>query len=249
MRRSIRTLARTGAALLVLAMTPRAALAQGAGASRIAVTVGPGIQLTSTSASTTTSFEAFSEDGSLTAGYSAKYQPTFEGGVIVRVRGAIGVGVAGSYLHDNGEADIHALVPHPFVFNQPRPLDGTTPALHEQAAIHFQAVYWIERTPHLDLIISGGPTFFHTTQDFVTDVSYTESPPFDTVTFTGATVSRDHESAFGGNVGVEAGWRLAPHIGVSAVGRYSRGTATFAARNADVVLGGLRLSGALRLVF
>jgi len=69
------------------------------------------------------------------------------------------------------------------------------------------------------------------------------------VTFTSASVTRDHESAFGGNVGLEAGWRLTPHFGVAAVGRYARGTATFMAQNSDVVLGGLRLSGALRLLF
>jgi len=247
-RQTIRTFARTVAALTAIA-APRAALAQGADAGRVAVTIGPGIQLTTTNATTTTTFEAFSEDGTMTAGYSAKYQPTLEGGVVVRVGGAFGFGVAGSYLHDNGDADIHALIPHPFTANQPRTLDATTPALHEQTAIHLQAVYWIQRSPRLDLIISGGPSFFHATQDFVTDVSYTETPPFDTVTFTSATVTQDHESAFGGNVGLEAGWRLTPHFGVAAVGRYSRGTANFGAENADVVLGGMRLSGALRLLF
>jgi hypothetical protein len=246
----LRTLARSIAtSALLFTMTPRAATAQAAGAPRVAVTVGPGIQLTSTSATTTTSFEAYSEEGTLTAGYSAKYQPSLEGGVVVRVRGALGAGIAGSYLHDDGEADVHALVPHPFAFNQPRAVDGTTPALHQQGAIHLQAIYWIEPTPRLDLIISGGPSFFRATQDFVSDVTYTESPPYDTATFTGATVVRDRKSAVGGNVGIEAGWQLTPHVGVAAVGRYSRATADFAAENAEVVLGGLRLSGALRLLF
>jgi len=171
-RQTIQTFARTIAALMALAV-PRAVLAQSADAGRVAVTIGPGIQLTRTDATTTTTFEAYSEDGTMTAGYSAKYQPTLEGGVVVRVRGAFGFGVAGSYLHDHGEADIHALIPHPFTVNQPRTLDATTPALHEQTAIHLQAVYWIQRSPRLDLIISGCPSFFHTTQDFVTDVSYT----------------------------------------------------------------------------
>ena len=78
----IRTLSRSiAAAALLCATAPRIAAAQAAGAARIAVTVGPGIQLTTTSATTTTTFEAYSEDGTLTAGYSAKYQPTLEGGV------------------------------------------------------------------------------------------------------------------------------------------------------------------------
>jgi hypothetical protein len=247
-RQTIRTFAHVIAALVALA-APRPAFAQGADAGRVSVTIGPGIQLTTTDATTTTTFEAYSEEGSMTAGYSAKYQPTLEGGVVIRVRGAFGVGIAGSYLHDSGDAGIHALIPHPFTVNQPRTLDATTPALHEQTAIHLQVAYWIQRSPRLDLIISGGPSFFHATQDFVTGVSYTETPPFDSVTFTSATVTRDHESAFGGNVGLEAGWRLTPHVGVAAVGRYSRGTASFTSENADVVLGGMRLSGALRLLF
>jgi hypothetical protein len=246
----IRTLARSMAAVALLcAITPHPVDAQTAGAPRVAVTVGPAIQLTTTSATTTTSFEAYSEQGTLTAGYSAKHQPSLEGGIVVRLRGALGVGVAGSYLHDAGEAGVHALVPHPFAFNQPRTVDGTTPALHEQTAIHLQAVYWIERSPRVDLIISGGPSFFRATQDFVSDVTYTESPPYDTAAFSSASVVRDRKSAVGGNVGLEAGWRLTPHVGVAGVGRYSRATADFAAENAHVVLGGFRLSGALRLMF
>jgi hypothetical protein len=71
-------------------------------------------------------------------------------------------------------------------------------------------------------------------------VTYAESPPYDTATFTGATVVRDRQWAVGGNVGVEAGWRFTAHVGVAAVGRYSRSTADFSAENAEVVLGGLR---------
>lgn len=246
----IQMLARSIAAVALLCViTAHPASAQTVGAPRVAVTVGPGIQLTSTSATTTTSFEAYSEEGTLTAGYAAKHQPTLEAGVVVRVRGALGVGVGGSYLHDDGGAGVHALVPHPFAVNQPRTVDGTTPALHEQTALHLQAIYWIERSPRLDVIVSGGPSFFRATQDFVSDVTYTESPPYDTATFTGATVVRDRKSAVGGNVGIEAGWRLTTHVGVAAVGRYSRGIADFAAENAEVALGGLRLSGALRLMF
>jgi len=65
-RQTIRTFARTVAALMAIA-APRAALAQGADAGRVAVTIGPGIQLTTTNATTTTTFEAFSEDGTMTA--------------------------------------------------------------------------------------------------------------------------------------------------------------------------------------
>src|SRR5690242_20204829 len=116
----IRTFVRSIAAVAVLAAMPRPAAAQSASNPRIEVTIGPGIQLTSINASRSLSFEAFSEEGSLTAAYSEKYQPTVEGGIVVRVRGALGVGVAGSYLHDDGVANVHALVPHPFRSNQPR---------------------------------------------------------------------------------------------------------------------------------
>jgi hypothetical protein len=235
--------------LLAVAATPHAASAQGPAASRVSVTFGPGIQLTSTTASSTTTFETFSEDGTLTSSYPTGHPATFDGAVTVRLGGALGASVAGSYLHHHGEADVHALVPHPFAFNQPRSVDGTTGVLNQQTALHVDLAYWIQRSPKLDLIISGGPSFFHATQDFVSEISYTQAPPYDTASFAGASVTRDHQSAVGANAALEAGWRLTPHVGVAAITRYSRATAAFTADEVRVTLGGLYLSGALRLLF
>ena len=107
----------------------------------------------------------------------------------------------------------------------------------------------IQRTAKLDLIVLGGPSFFHATQDFVSEISYTQTPPYDTASFTGASVIRDHQTAVGANAALEAGWRLTRHLGVAAITRYSRATADFTAADVQATLGGLYLSGALRLLF
>ena len=117
--------------------------------------------------------------------------------------------------------------------------------------MHVQAAYWAQLTPRLDLIVSGGPSFFRVEQDFVSDVAYTETAPYDTATFQGATVERQQQSVTGGNIGGEVGWRLARHFGLAGAVRYSRArppTSPAPARRRSPV-GGLHLGGGVRLLF
>jgi hypothetical protein len=217
---------------------------------RVGVTVTAGYQVSSPSFSQSITFEQFSEDGSLTTDYKTGVSPVVDWGVAVRIWKGLGVGVAGSYLRHTSPAQIHALIPHPFVFNQPRAVDGEVDAFHREMAVHIQALYWIQASDRLDLVLSGGPSVIQTDQEFVSDVTYTQSPPYDVATFSGASTNKARETAVGGNVGVEAGWRLTRHLRASALARYSHAKADFTAVGApEIVVGGLHVGGGVRVVF
>src|SRR5262249_31242553 len=139
---------------------------------------------------------------------------------------------------------------HPINANQPRPLTGASDASHRESAIHLQAVYWFQPTPRIDVLLSGGPSFMHVEQDFVSDVSYSQTFPYDTVAFTGATLTRETKNVTGANGGGQVGFRLMPHIGVAGLVRYSRATATFPdTGSTPIKLGGLEIGGGLHLTF
>jgi hypothetical protein len=80
----------------------------------------------------------------------------FDGGVAARLKGNFGVGVAVSWFSGKGEGAVTGTVPHPFLFNTPRPVNGTASGLERnELATHIQAVYVIPRGK-LDVAIAGG---------------------------------------------------------------------------------------------
>ncbi len=214
------------AALLALACA-RTASAQATPREHVAVFVGAGYQLNANTFSDTVTFESFAEEGSVKTGYSVRRGPHLDAGVVVRLWRGFGVGVAESSLHGTNPAQITGSIPHPIAANQPRTLTGTAGVTHNESTIHLQAVYWFQPTRRLDVMISGGPSRLRLEQDFVSNVSYTQTSPYDSVTFQGATLTRESKTVRGGNAGVMVGVRILRHLGVVGLVRYSSAHVAF----------------------
>lgn len=241
-------MAAAGAAGVLLAAAP--VHAQGIPSARVAVTVSAGYGITSRTFSQTTTFELFSEDGSLTSTYTVKRTPLFEAAATARLWRHLGAGIAFSSMRQTRGAQITAQIPDPFEFDQFHPITGAPSVLHDERAVHAQAAFWFAATRRLDVVVSGGPSFFTAKGDFVTDVTYADPFPYNAPVYQAATLTRSRKTTIGANVGVEAGWRLASHVGLAAVARYSRATADFtSAGGPSVVLGGLHAGGGIRLLF
>ncbi len=209
-----------------------------------------GYQPTEKTFSQSVTFEEYSEAGTLTTAYTTRRRPVADAGVTVRVWRRFGLGFSGSYLHDAGTATVSALLPNPFVFGQPRQIQGPASVAHTELAVHLQAVYWARPSPRLAVILSGGPTVFRVDQDFVSDVTFTHTDPYDTATYEGASVIRRRQTVTGSNIGGEIGWRLARHLAVAGAVRFSRATAVFPDTNAESVpVGGLHIGAGLHLLF
>ena len=195
-------------------------LAQGtAPDSRVAIDLTGGYQTSRATFTQTVSFEEYSETGSLTVNYATNGRPIAQAGVIARVWRNLGFGVAASSFSDSGTAQISALVPNPLVTGQPRQVNGPASVLHEEVVTQLQAVYWTQLTPRIELTVSGGPSIFRVDQDFVSDVSYTQTFPYTTATYQGATTVRQRQTVTGGSVSGDVGWRLARHLSLAGVAR------------------------------
>jgi hypothetical protein len=224
--------------------------AQGTPAEHVAITIGVSGQVTSTTFTQSISFEAYAETGTIDTTYSISQHARFTAGGVVRVWRGLGVGVSGTTMSATDPAQISGQIPHPINANSPRALSGTADTFHHQSAIHLQAVYWFQPAPRIDVLVGGGPSFMRVEQDFVSDVSYSQTFPYDTVTFQSATLTREQKSVTGFNVGGEVGFRLVGSIGVGALARYSRATASFPDTGASSVkLGGFEIGGGLHLTF
>lgn len=244
--RTFTILALVGAVAL---LAPASALAQDT--DRAAVTFTAGLAGPSASYTQTVTFEQYSENGSLTSTYSAARRPSFDGGVAARLWHGVGFGVALSYFRDPGSAQVTASIPNPLVFDQPRMLTGAAPVTHAEFATHLQATWWMRASPRVTVVLSGGPTVFEVTHDFVTDVAYTQDYPYTTATYDSASTVQQRTRAVGFNAGADAGWRLGAHFGLAGTLRYSHASVEFTdtSTGGSSAAGGIHLGGGIRLAF
>ncbi len=122
--------------------------------------------------------------------YDVGSGPFFDGGVLVRLAGGLYAGAAVSAFMKQDNGDIASTIPHPFFYNTPRSVAGAAENLERRELVtHVQAAYVISARNKLDIAISVGPSWFHVTQDLVTDMTFSERYPYDTATFTAASTA------------------------------------------------------------
>jgi len=238
--------------VLFAVLVPAIAGAQGPEA-RIRIGISGGIQTSGNAVSQDFTVTKNVEPATISADIPLDQAPIFDIGGWVRLAGRVGAGVSFSRLSRSSDATINASIPHPFYFNQPRAISGTQPGLHgEENALHIDAVLLAAATDTLELTVFGGVTVFSAKQDLVADVTYTESYPFDTATFTNATVLRQSASKTGYNVGADISWMFSERVCVGGLFRFSRATVDYSVSSTNqpsVDLGGLQAAGGIRFRF
>ena len=217
------------------------------------VSINFGVQPSSTTFTGSTAKPVYLETSTINTTYGVSNGQLFDGGILVRVAGGIGVGVAVSSFSKSQTAPVTGTIPHPFFFNTPRSISGTTAALDRSEMVaHIQAAYVVS-SKRFDVAISGGPSFFNVSQDLVADVTYADAYPYDSVTFTAATVTKVTATKIGFNAGADIGVKLSKNVGVGALVRFSRASLSFplagAATGVRADAGGLQVGGGLRLFF
>jgi hypothetical protein len=237
---------------LCAVLFPSAASAQSAGWNgRVRVSVNGGLQVRSDTLSQSFTVQKNLESAPVTVDIDTSRGTLFDAGVVVRLKGRFGVGVAASFVNHESNADVTAEIPHPFHFNQPRTVTGTTPVSRTEVVAHLDVVYMVSRRK-LELLLSGGPSFFNIDQTLATDVSYADTYPYDTATFTAATKTRVTKKATGFHVGTDVTWKLSRNVGLGGLLRFTRASATLSAASANTVsdqAGGLQAGGGVRVAF
>jgi len=187
------------------------------------------------------------EEAEFTSRYAvnSKMIPDIGGGV--RIAGPLGVGVAVTSFKDTGDITIDGRLPHPLYFSQPRAFEGTASGERKETAVHLQAFVLLPVNEKLTVMVFGGPSFFTVDQSVVSGIDYSESYPYDSVTFTGADVGVESEKATGFNVGADVAYFFNDTIGVGGIIRFARASVTTLI--GDIDAGGAMIGGGVRLRF
>jgi hypothetical protein len=150
-------------------------------------------------------------------------------------------------------AAVNAKIPHPFFFNQLRPISGDVTALqHKETGVHIYAMYFLPLSGKLGVAVFGGPSHFSVKQDFVNDIDYSAVYPYDTATFAGAPTANVSASLTGYNVGADVSWRLSKMFAVGGLIRFTGASKTLSVASGndiDAKIGGLQTGAGLRIVF
>jgi hypothetical protein len=217
------------------------------------VVVGGGAQLAAPGYTSTATFKLHAEDATVNVSSKVQAGPVFSvrGGMRVWKNLAIGadVGVAST----SQRVDVTGRLPHPFMFNQFREVEGTASGLDRfETMLAIEASWLIAVRRRVDMFLFAGPAYINVRQDMVTRIQFTESYPFDSASFTGVESTSDSGGAVGVTAGADVAYLVSKSLGVGGQLRYSYASATLrpAGQPATVVgLGGLQLSVSGRVLF
>ena len=178
---------------------------------------------------------------------------TIDGGFgVLLSRNGLGAAVSVSRFSRTGTVQVEASIPHPFFDDRPREISGEADDIsRSETGIHGQLTYTLQTGNRLRVMLAGGASVFNIEQEFVTNVRYTESFPFDEADFSGVDTDRSSGTAIGFNAGVDIRWFLARNLGLGGLIRYSRATVDLdvQSRTVGVEAGGLQALGGIRVHF
>lgn len=191
----------------------------------------------------------FGEAAQVDTRYGIAAVPGVDAAAGVRIWRNLAVGVDVGFLTKSGGGSVSAQMPHPFYFNRPRAVTGDASGLtRSETAINVEALVMLPIRTRWQAALFGGPTWFTVNQDLVTNVTLSESYPYDTAAFAGATSARQSRSKAGFNVGGDLAYMLRPHVGLGAGVRFTRARIALS-DTATIVAGGPHVDGGLRLRF
>jgi hypothetical protein len=216
------------------------------------MTINVGTQAPSRDLGTQWSREINRETANFGADYPGSSGTFFDAGGGARVMSRLWVGVSFSRVAMESDVEATGQIPHPFFFSQPRAVTGTVSAAHEETGVHVSVLYPLAPMGRIRVTLFGGPTFFTVKQDFVSEVRYTESFPYDSATFSNAPTKNVSKSAVGVNVGADVAYFFTPTIGAGALVRYAAASADMdlpVGGAVSVKAGGVQICGRLRVKF
>jgi hypothetical protein len=172
------------------------------------------------------------------------------GGYRVWKQLALGIGV--TRYNRRADATVSASLPHPFFDNQPRHVEGTTPATRNETGVHVLIGWMLPITDRIRLLLTAGPSVLSVRQTLVTGIEFTEVYPYDTASFKSATTKNATASATGFNAGADLFWMFSRHVGAGGLVQVTRARVKESAgtnRTLSLDAGGAQVGAGLRLLF
>lgn len=188
----------------VLVGGSREAAAQGSPDDRIYLNIGFGVESGSSDSNDSKQYTLYDEPATTTANTSWTSGSFFGGGIDIRLIKNLTVGIHYHQETNTSEAALSGSVPNPIFFNRPRSFTATAGGLFRRENATHVGIGWIVPIgTKLDVLVSGGPSFFRLEQDVVSEVVIAERGlPF-TEVVVAPQISAQKRSMMGFNAGAD----------------------------------------------
>jgi hypothetical protein len=190
------------------------------------------------------------EDGSFDVDYSVERGPGVSLGAAARVWQQLGVRVGFTRSSASTPSTLDASVPHPFFFNRFRTTSATVDNLsREETALHLGVAGMLPAGRRGVLSVFAGPSWMRVSQDTVRSFTYSESYPFDDITFSQAATARGSGSTIGFGAGAEFSFFFGRMAGLAATAQFVRTTLDVDAGEGTTAITAGGLKAGIGLVF
>jgi len=234
------------------AETPEPPPGRGAQPPKAFVTVGLSRQFTKHAFDTAVSMAIYAEDTTIQQTYRVGPGTRFDVGGGARIAGRFMLGGALSRRTADVSVHVSGSVPHPFFFNQLRPVSGDDVVQAREIDIHIQALVLLVDAPGWLVAFGGGPTVVRLSQDVATGLELDDTYPFTSVGITSVTTTRVTGLALGGHAALVVSRRIGNHLALGMDVLWSQTRVKLkppAGNTIPVRTGGVQAGAALRLLF
>lgn len=223
---------------------------------RVYMNIGFGVESGDSTLTDTRPLTIYEETGSVTTTSTFTSGSLFDVGAGFRIWKNLSAGISYHQEQNDADAAISGSAPHPIFFNQPRSFSATASALgRKESAVHAQFGWMVPVNNRLDVLVSGGPSFFRLEQEVIASVTVTEKgPPYTEVAVSGTREVRK-SSATGYNVGADVSYMAwendSVRLGLGAFIRYATAETTvlMLATEQPTTVGGLQFGFGARFRF
>mgnify|MGYP001238463261 CR=1 FL=1 len=210
-------------------------------------------QATTTSFTDSVTFVQHDEEGYTATDYSVGGGPAFDVMAGFKFTEYLGVGAGvTSFARSDVAGETAVSAPHRFYYNRHRTATGPAAAGRQELAFHLLGFVVAPVTDRVSVTLFGGPSLFQVRQGLVTEVNYTESFPYNAISFGSTVTVQQSMSSWGVNVGADVSMLFSPHVGIGGLVRFSRATFGLLSSDNDTVTaeaGGLQVGGGVRFYF
>ena len=197
-------------------------------------------------------FEQYLQTGEIVTQQDIGTMGTFDIGGAYGITRRLIVGISYSRASSSGGATVTGTVPHPQVFNQPRPFEASVGDLSRtEQGVHIFAGWFVPLRPNMDVILSIGPSIFTVKQGVASGIDFTEAPDFTSIVVNSVTVTEPSATGVGINVGADFSYMFTPRFGAGLLLRWASATVDLdvAGGSFESRAGGFQVGGGLRVRF
>ncbi len=205
-----------------------------------------------TSLSGERTLDIYVEAGAFNSTWDKEQSVSVAAGFMRDIASGFSIGVAYQSVNTTATETFTAQVPHPLYFDLPRPLDGSAADLsYKEQAIHFP-IGFMKTSGRIVFSVAGGPSYFLTKTEMVSDLVLADTYPYTSVTLTSVEKQTYDANTIGFNVGGLVGVRLHDNFALGAQVLFSRGKAKFTNESGselELDAGGLWVGVGIQILF